>query len=150
MIEHGINSDEFAELVGIPRRKVSRYITGERSLSDGAHALIILQHGDAGRLLSRTIRDARDSYLDTHPIDTESPYRQRRSASVIKTKPQRRRRSSSSLDCVAWLADPEWDGKLYEWSEWKRLFPEHLDKTGVDETGRILDTFPTEPCFLGS
>lgn len=151
MIEHQIDPVEFAELVTIKPAKLSRYITGERSLDDGAHAAIIMKYGDPGIVLSATIKDARRAYLNTHPIDSSSETRQRKAASPPKAKPAASTRRSSKR---AWRYKPaepdaDWDGVLYEWDEWKRLFPEYLNKTGVDETGRIWGSFPTEPDYLG-
>lgn len=151
MLEHQIERAELATIIRVPVAKLSRYITGERSMSDEAHKAICAEYGMRGYELSSVIIEARKTYVATHPFDKKTRVRkaaapkQRTAPKASAPKPATPRRST----CAPGQPDKDWDGKLYAWDEWKRLFPEHLNKTGVDETGRILDTFPTEPCFLG-
>ena len=130
MLDVGIDADELAGIIGCERRRVHRYVSGDRRIPRGARNQIIARWGPR----AQTFLDA----VDLHRGDTElyAPW-----SNDTETVTGKRSVSEPPLVSV-YAHDAGDDDCTYTIAEWRARFG--APGTHVDVHGRQFGAYATE------
>jgi len=135
LMDRNIDPEEISVLVGCGRDKLSRYMTGERRITQGARHRIIARYGPSIQILLNAIDQARIDMEDRNPWDKELGRRQRR-VDIVRREAQEPPLVSTHV------FDIEPDDCTHTISEWRERFGS--PGTHVDIHGRQFGAYVTE------
>lgn len=135
LMDRNIDPEEISVLVGCGRDKLSRYMTGERRITQDARNRIIARYGPSIQILLNAIDQARVDMEDRNPWDKELGRRQRR-VDIVRREAQEPPLVSTHVFDV----DP--DSCTYTIAEWRERFG--TPGIHVDVHGRQFGAYATE------
>ena len=130
MIEVGIDADGLAAIIGCERRRVHRYVSGDRRIPKGARNQIIARWGPRAQKFLDSV--------DLHRGDTElyAPWSDDKGTKVGKPV------AAEPPVVSTHVFDTEPDGCTYTISEWRARFG--APGSHVDVHGRQFGSYTTE------
>ncbi len=135
LMDRNIDPEEISVLVGCGRDKLSRYMTGERRITQGARHRIIARYGPSIQILLNAIDQARIDMEDRNPWDKELGRRRRRIDTV------RHEAQEPPLVSIH-VFDDGTDDCMYTIAEWRERFG--APGSHVDVHGRQFGAYATE------